>query len=120
MTDSRFALDGLTKNLPDWERKGWIAVSHAKLFKTTTAWLRYRSGPTKLQWVKGHSGTEGNNEADKLAGSGAEQPHPKEDIDHSVPHHLTLSGAELKHMTQKMLYKGIKSRKKREMRKTTN
>jgi hypothetical protein len=51
--------------------------------------------------VKGHSGIEGNEEADKLAGKEAEQPLPEGEIDYSVPPRLTLSGAELKYMTQK-------------------
>jgi ribonuclease HI len=121
MTDSRFALDGLTKNLEDWENKGWVGARHAQLFKTTTAWLRYRGQPTKLQWVKGHSGIEGNEKADELAGIGAQLPRPvKNEIDHSQPPAQILPGARLSDMTQKTLYQGIRRQKTLKKRNTTN
>jgi len=43
---SKYVIEGLTKNLEEWENKGWIGVSNHKLFKTTVAWLRTRSSQT--------------------------------------------------------------------------
>jgi ribonuclease HI len=114
----------LAENLKNWEKIGWIGVSHAKLFRATTTRLqvRFRSAPTKLQWVKGHSGIIGNKEADKLAATGASKNLPRGEIDLSAPGPpgLILSGAELHGMTQKILYKGIKHQKRVEKRRTTS
>ena len=77
--DSKFAIEGLTKNAQEWEEMDWIQVKHRPLFKCTTAWIRARDAITTLQWVKGHTGIEGNEEADKLAALGALKE-PEEDL----------------------------------------
>jgi ribonuclease HI len=57
-SDSRYAIDGLTKHLQSWENRGWIGVSNKELFQVTAAWMRARENSTVLQWVKGHNRAE--------------------------------------------------------------
>ena len=74
VTDSKYAMDGLTENLQTWEDSGWLGVSHPELFKEAAAKLRGRSAVTTFRWVKGHSGVPGNEGADALAKLGAAKP----------------------------------------------
>ena len=76
VSDSRYAIDGITKHARRWESRNWIDTNHGDIFRCIVAWMRWRNGKTTLKWVKGHSGTKGNEEADKLAGEGAKQPPP--------------------------------------------
>ena len=114
-SDSKYAIDGLTKYIDEWEDKGWIGVSNAPLFKTIAAWLRRRASKTTFQWVKGHSGEAGNEEADKLAKEEASLPEI-EDIDLSIPPRFSLKGVKLETMSQSTLYKGILLEKKKKAR----
>ncbi|KAL1938790.1 hypothetical protein VTO73DRAFT_11170 [Trametes versicolor] len=76
VSDSKYAIDGLTVNLKAWESRGWIGVANAALFREAAAALRARSALTTLRWVKGHSKVIGNEEADRLARVGAELEAP--------------------------------------------
>jgi ribonuclease HI len=105
-TDSKYVINGLTRHLQQWENNGWIGVANKELFQTIAAWMRARGNTTDLQWVKGHSGEKGNEEADKLAAEGATLPH-EEHLDLSTPENFTITGAQLSNMTQSSLYKGI-------------
>jgi len=112
ITDSKYVIEGLTKNLKTWEKRDWSGVQNRGIFKSITAWMRWRSGKTTLQWVKGHNGTKGNEEADKLAGEGAQKPTPTEPLDLSHPMNQLTSGARLSSMEQKDFY-GILSAKRK-------
>jgi len=103
-SDSRFAIDGLTKYAQNWEAKDWINVRHGDLFKCTTAWMRARTGKTTLKWVKGHSGIEGNEGADRLAAEGAQKEPEQEEIDLRIPADTMVTGASLASTTQSMIY----------------
>jgi len=64
ISDSLYAIDGLTKHLSTWEDNGWIGVKNVALFKTTASVLKQHIAPTSFQWTKGHTGNAGNEEAD--------------------------------------------------------
>ena len=105
-TDSQYVIDGLTTHLHEWENDGWIGVKNATLFKRAAYVLRKRSAPTSFQWVRGHSGVEGNEESDRLAKDGANKEAPDE-LNLDIPKEFDLQGAKLATMTQAKAYKGI-------------
>ncbi|KAJ7590020.1 hypothetical protein C8J56DRAFT_1139730 [Mycena floridula] len=110
ISDSKFAIEGLTKHLELWEDQGFIGSNHAKLFQVSAARLRERKTKTSFKWVKGHAGTEGNEEADRLAGLGAllEQT---EEVKMDIDPKLRLTGAKLSALTQSLAYKAIRKKK---------
>jgi ribonuclease HI len=72
-TDSRYVLDGITKWLPNWERRGWKTASKQPV-KNVDLWQRLVAAmqPHEVtwHWVKGHNGDPGNERADELARQG--------------------------------------------------
>ena len=103
-SDSRFAIDGLTKHASDWEAKDWMGIKHGPLFKCTTAWLRARTARTVLQWVKGHAGIEGNEGADRLAAEGTRMDPDQDGIDLRIPADTMTTGAKLARVSQSLIY----------------
>jgi ribonuclease HI len=104
ISDSKFAIEGLTTYAKDWEEKGWVGIRHGPIFKCTTAWLRARTAETTLQWVKGHSGVEGNEWADVLASAGARKEPDRDDIDLRIPADTMTTGAQLQRVSQSLIY----------------
>lgn len=74
ITDSRYAIQSLTDSLQSHEDSAWARVLNTSWIKAAAYHLRKRSAPTHLKWVKGHSGIDGNEEADKLAAEGVNKP----------------------------------------------
>jgi ribonuclease HI len=73
-TDSRYVIDGMTKWIFGWQKRGWInsakkPVLNEDLWRELLAAAR----PHKIawQWVKGHSGHPENERVDALASAAA-------------------------------------------------
>ena len=75
-TDSKYLLDGITKWIAGWQRNGW-RTSAKKPVKNEDLWRRLIAAldghVVSWQWVRGHAGDEGNEQADALARLGAEE-----------------------------------------------
>ena len=76
-TDSRYVIDGMTKWVEGWKRKGWINASKQPV-RNADLWhaLIEAAGHHRIewQWVKGHDGHPENERADRLASAAALRP----------------------------------------------
>ncbi len=74
-TDSRYLIDGMTKWIEGWKKKGWINASK-KPVRNADLWhdLIEAAAPHTIQWewVKGHSGHPENDRVDILASDAAD------------------------------------------------
>lgn len=72
-TDSTYVLKGITEWLPVWKKRGWKTADR-KPVKNEDLWRRLDAAiirhDIEWRWVRGHSGEEGNEQADKLANKG--------------------------------------------------
>ncbi len=72
-TDSRYVIDGLTKWLPAWRRRGWITTTNTPV-KNRDLWMtleRLSHPGVRWQHVRGHSGDPNNERVDTIARAGA-------------------------------------------------
>lgn len=73
-TDSRYVIDGITKWVHGWKKKGWINASKQPV-RNSDLWhdLIEAAQPHNIEWVwvKGHDGHPENERADKLASDAA-------------------------------------------------
>jgi len=68
-TDSRYVIDGLTKWLPAWRRRGWITTTNTPV-KNRDLWIaleRLTHPGVRWQHVRGHSGDPNNERVDTIA-----------------------------------------------------
>ena len=75
-SDSQYVLNGIQLWLPNWKTRGWKTaakkpVLNADLWQALDAEVARHS--IDWQWVKGHSGHAGNEEADQLANRGIDE-----------------------------------------------
>ena len=72
-TDSTYVLKGITEWMSNWKARGW-RTANKKPVKNEDLWRRLDAAigrhDVQWQWVKGHSGHEGNELADSLANKG--------------------------------------------------
>jgi ribonuclease HI len=73
-TDSRYVIDGMTKWIFGWQKKGWKTadnkpVKNEDLWRALTA--ATRGHKIDWIWVKGHAGHAENERVDKLASDAA-------------------------------------------------
>ena len=73
-TDSRYVIDGMTKWIEGWKRKGWVSASKQPV-RNQDLWhdlieaiLHHQ---IEWQWIKGHDGHPENERADQLASNAA-------------------------------------------------
>ena len=73
-TDSRYVIDGMTKWIEGWQRRGWINASK-KPVRNADLWhdLIEATARHKVhwQWVRGHDGHPENERVDQLASDAA-------------------------------------------------
>lgn len=71
-SDSQYVINVVTKWAPGWRKRGWKKadgkpVANQELIADLMAAYEGRTAPTRIDWVRGHDGDEGNERADKLA-----------------------------------------------------
>ena len=74
-TDSRYLIDGITKWVPGWQRRGWLNASK-KPVRNEDLWheliaLTARHA-VRWHWVRGHDGHVENERVDRLASDAAD------------------------------------------------
>lgn len=75
-TDSRYVIDGMTKWIHGWQKRGWINASK-KPVRNADLWHELIEAVTAhditWEWVRGHSGHPENERVDRLASDAAER-----------------------------------------------
>ncbi|KAG8998263.1 hypothetical protein FRB94_006961 [Tulasnella sp. JGI-2019a] len=79
MTDSKYSISCIRDWIPNWIRRGWRSskgepVRNKLVIQHLANLLDNRPGRVKLEYVKGHSGNQGNEGADRLAVAGTSKP----------------------------------------------
>lgn len=75
-TDSTYVMKGIEEWLPSWKKRGW-KTSNKKPVKNQDLWMALDEATARhditWKWVRGHSGNEGNEQADELANKGIDE-----------------------------------------------
>ena len=75
-TDSKYVMHGITEWMDNWKRRGWKTAAR-KPVKNQDLWQALDEAIARhdiqWKWVKGHSGNDGNEEADALANLGIDE-----------------------------------------------
>lgn len=70
VTDSQYVMKGVTEWMSGWKRKGWKTAAR-KPVQNVDLWQRLDAAlarhDVEWQWVRGHTGHDGNERADQLA-----------------------------------------------------
>jgi ribonuclease HI len=74
-TDSRYVMDGMTKWVDGWQKRGWISASKQPV-RNKDLWHELieaaRKHTIEWHWVRGHNGHPENERVDRLASDAAE------------------------------------------------
>ena len=73
-TDSKYVMDGITKWIHGWKKKGWRTSTGGDV-KNKSLWMKMDELVTPFvtfKWVKAHNGDKWNEEVDNLAKRNAE------------------------------------------------
>ncbi|SVA05023.1 uncharacterized protein METZ01_LOCUS57877 [marine metagenome] len=75
-TDSKYVMDGINKYIEVWKDKGWKKSNNKKV-KNKDLWQALDQATSNhdisWEWVRGHTGDPGNEEADRLANLGIDE-----------------------------------------------
>jgi len=76
VTDSKYVRHGIEDWLPQWKRRGWRTaarkpVKNVDLWQALDALVKQQN--VEWRWVRGHTGNEGNEHADRLANRGLDE-----------------------------------------------
>lgn len=78
-SDSKYVLDGMTKWIHGWQKRGWVNASKKPVLNADL-WRDLieasRDHKVNWHWVKGHNGHPENERADKLASDQADLVRP--------------------------------------------
>ncbi len=76
ITDSQYVMKGVTEWMPGWKKRGWRTASR-KPVANRDLWERLDAAiqrhEIEWEWVRGHTGQEGNERADQLANRGIDE-----------------------------------------------
>jgi ribonuclease HI len=80
-TDSSYVINGITKWVHNWKRKGWLGstgapVANRDLWERLDEAVRSRTGRIEWRYVAGHTGVPGNERADAIAVAFAQGQRP--------------------------------------------
>ncbi|PEQ14650.1 ribonuclease HI [Novosphingobium sp. PC22D] len=74
-TDSKYVIDGMTKWIHGWQKKGWVNASKQPV-RNADLWHdlieAVKRHEVHWQWVRGHDGHVENERVDKLASDAAD------------------------------------------------
>lgn len=75
-TDSRYVIDGITKWVGGWKKRGWVNASKQPV-KNADLWHDLIEAVARhkvtWEWVKGHAGHSENERVDRIASDEAER-----------------------------------------------
>ncbi len=75
-TDSKYVLEGFTQWMPNWKRRNWRTANKSPVLNVDL-WQQLDElvalHQVDWEWVKGHSGHPGNEQADALANLGIDE-----------------------------------------------
>ncbi len=76
VTDSTYVMKGVTEWIDNWKKNGWKTAAR-KAVRNQDLWQALDEQAARhdirWQWVKGHSGNPGNEQADQLANQAIDQ-----------------------------------------------
>src|SRR5260370_21974115 len=105
-TDSEWAIKALSENSKRHTNENFANISHANIIRPTINKIRKWAGATTFEWIKGHSGIEGNKGPNKLAAEGTSQRNTQNTLFITSPTH-NYTDTQLTCMTQANTYKLI-------------